>query len=254
MARVALQSGFVLHRRPYRETSLLIEVFSHDYGRIGLLARGARGTKSRVKALLQPFTPLLLSWSGKGDLLNLTASEAAGLAFKIPVERFYSALYINELLLCLLARGDAHPGLFQPYQQVLAELATASHEELPLRIFEKRLLSEIGYGLLLHCEADTGQPIVAEQTYRYLLDRGPLSATSTDAGIPLSGQSLLALHSETIDSPIALREIKRLTRAAIGLQLNGKPLKTRQLLIEQQRRKNNRTTLPNGREEGFNEF
>jgi DNA repair protein RecO (recombination protein O) len=106
MTRVALQPGFVLHRYSYRETSWLLEVFSRDHGRIPVIARGVRNAKSRLRALLQPFTPLLFSWSGKGDLFNLTAAETEGLPFQVPGRRLYSALYLNELLLQLLARSD----------------------------------------------------------------------------------------------------------------------------------------------------
>lgn len=245
MSRIALQPGFILHRYPYRETSLLLEVFCCDYGRVGLLARAARSGKSQSKALLQAFTPLLLSWSGKGELFTLTAAEATGPGFQIPPRRLYSALYINELLLRLLARGDTHLDLFQAYQQALAALSISHNEEVPLRIFEKHLLSELGYGLLLNKEADTGQPLDAAKTYRYVLESGPLTASSTNAGILISGQSLLALHSESIadettDSRVILAELKRLMRSAISLQLDGKPLKTRQIMLEQQRRNKQR--------------
>ena len=117
-------------------------------------------------------------------------------------------------------------------------MVATANEELPLRIFEKRLLSELGYSLILDREADTGKPIETDNTYRYVLDSGPLDKMATNAGILISGESLLALHHEDIDSAASLREIKRLTRAAISLQLDGKPLKTRQLLIAQQQRKN----------------
>ena len=110
--RVLLQSSFVLHRRPYRDTSLLLEVFSQEYGRLGLVARGAVSPRSRWKGLLQPFAPLLLSWSGAGELATLTAAEEAGCPIPLPPHRVLAGLYINELLLRLLPRLDPHPGLF----------------------------------------------------------------------------------------------------------------------------------------------
>lgn len=235
--RILLQPAFVLHRRPYRNTSLLVEALTREYGRIGLVARGVRTPRSRLKGLLQPFIPLLLSWSGDRELLNLTAAEEAEKAVPIPSTRLFSGFYINELLLRLLQRHDPHVGLFKPYQQVLRALAIAANEEAALRIFEKQLLKEIGYGLMLDTEVLTGAPIVADGIYRYILDRGPVAAEQTGSGIMISGKSLLALRHEMIQDPLALRETKRLTREAIALHLQGRPLKTRAVAIASQRRR-----------------
>jgi DNA repair protein RecO (recombination protein O) len=226
--RVLLQPAFVLHRRPYRDTSLLLEGFGQDHGRLGLVARGAAGPRSRLKGLLQPFAPLLLSWTGAGELVTLTAAEEAGRPFPLPPQRVLAGLYVNELLLRLLPRLDPHPGLFAAYRQLLAELATASGEEPPLRRFEKRLLEELGYGLTLDREAASGAPIVAEQQYCYVLDRGPL-AGQVGAGVPISGRGLLALRDGVLGDPAVLKEVKRLTRAALAEQLRGRALKTREL-------------------------
>lgn len=226
--RVLLQPAFVLHRRPYRDTSLLLEGFGQDHGRLGLVARGAAGPRSRLKGLLQPFAPLLLSWTGAGELVTLTAAEEASRPFPLPPQRVLAGLYVNELLLRLLPRLDPHPGLFAAYRQLLAELAAASGEEPPLRRFEKRLLEELGYGLTLDREAASGAPIVAEEQYCYVLDRGPL-AGQVGAGVPISGRGLLALRDGILGDPAVLREVKRLTRAALAEQLRGRALKTREL-------------------------
>ena len=227
--RVLLQSAFILHRRPYRNSSLLLEAFSQEWGRIGLVARGAAAPRSRLKGLLQPFAPLLLSWIGAGELATLIAAEDTGLPAPLPPNRVLAGLYINELLVRLLPRLDPLPDLFAAYATLLAELATAPGEEPPLRRFEKRLLEELGYGLTLDCEAISGIPIVAEDHYRYVLDRGPLAAGRTGAGIPISGQGLLALRDGILADPVVLREVKRLTRAALAVQLHGRELKTREL-------------------------
>ena len=161
--RVLLQSAFILHRRPYRNTSLLLEAFSQEQGRLGLVARGVVAPKSRLKGLLQPFTPLLLSWTGVGELATLTTAEETALPIALPPNRGLAGLYVNELLVRLLPRLDPLPSLFVAYETLLAELATAPGEEPPLRRFEKRLLEELGYD----------RPIGAE--YR--------PATSTDAGL-----------------------------------------------------------------------
>jgi len=227
--RVSLQAAFVLHRRPYRDTSLLLEILTEEYGRMGLLARGARTARSRLKGILQPFRPLLLSWSGRGELPTLTAAEEAGPPLIIPPSRLLSGFYVNELLVRLLPRQDAAPPLFLCYSQLLAALATTPDQEKALRVFEKHLLSELGYGLQLDTDALSGAPIVAEDNYRYVIEQGPVRAEQSTAGVAVSGKSLLALQQETLDDPAALREIKRLIRAALDVYLQGRPLKTREL-------------------------
>lgn len=227
--RALLQSAFILHRRPYRNTSVLLEVFSQERGRLGLVARGAAAPKSRLKGLLQPFAPLLLSWSGVGELAALIAAEEAGLPIALPPNRVLAGLYVNELLVRLLPRLDPLPGLFAAYEVLLAELVTVPGEEPPLRRFEKRLLEELGYGLTLDCEAISGMPIVAEEHYRYVLDRGPLAVHRTELGVPISGQGLLALRDGILVDPTVLSEVKQLTRAALAVQLHGRALKTREL-------------------------
>ncbi|MFZ1641433.1 MAG: DNA repair protein RecO [Candidatus Contendobacter sp.] len=227
--RVLLQPAFILHRRPYRDTSLLLEVLGRDHGRLGLVARGAVAPRSRLKGLLQPFAPLLLSWTGESELATLTAAEDAGRPIPLPPNRVLAGLYVNELLLRLLPRLVPHPGLFAAYETLLAELAAAPGEEPPLRRFEKRLLDELGYGLTLDCEAVSGAPIVAEEQYCYVLDRGPLAADQSGIGVPISGRGLLALRDGMLADPAVLREVKRLTRAALAEQLRGRALKTREL-------------------------
>lgn len=227
--RALLQPAFILHRRPYLNTSLLLEAFSREQGRLGLVARGAVAPRSRLKGLLQPFTPLLLSWTGAGELATLTGAEEAGRPVPLPPNRVLVGLYVNELLVRLLPRQDAQPGLFAAYETVLAELATADGEEPPLRRFEKKLLEELGYGLTLDREAASGVPIVAEERYRYVLDRGPLAASQSRTGVPISGRGLLALRDGILADPTVLKEVKRLTRAALAEQLRGRTLKTREL-------------------------
>ncbi len=227
--RVLLQPAFILHRRPYRDSSLLLEAFSREYGRLGLIARGAASPRSRLKGVLQPFTPLLLSWRGDGDLATLSSGEEAGRPFGLLRNRALAGLYVNELLVRLLPRRDVQPALFTVYETLLAELAAVPSEEPSLRRFEKRLLEELGYGLSLDCEAASGQPIVAEAHYRYVLDRGPLAAAEAQTGIPISGQGLLALREGMLTDPAVLKEVKRLTRAALAEQLQGRALKTREL-------------------------
>ena len=227
--RVLLQPAFILHRRPYRNTGLLLEAFGRECGRLGLVARSAVSPRSRLKGLLQPFAPLLLSWNGEGDLATLTGAEEAGRPVSLPPDRVLAGLYVNELLVRLLQRQDPQSGLYDAYENLLAELAAAPGEEPPLRRFEKRLLEDLGYGLSLDREAVSGQPIVAEADYRYVLDQGPVVASRTETGVPITGRGLLALRDGILNDPTVLKEVKRLTRAALAEQLRGRVLKTREL-------------------------
>lgn len=237
MMRVVLQPAFVLHRRPYRNTSLLLEVLSRDHGRVALVARGVRAPRSRLKGLLQPFVPLLLSWSGRSELMTLSTAEEEGNPIPLPAARLLSGLYVNELLVRLLQPYDPYPGLFEPYSQALEGLAGMASVEEVLRVFEKRLLAELGYGLRLDTEALSGAPIVPEAAYCYVLAQGPVAMAQARAGIAISGKGLLALRHEVFNDLTVLPEIKRLTRAAIGVHLQGRPLKTRELLAARYRRR-----------------
>ncbi len=233
--RVALDRALILHRRPYRETSLLVEAFSREHGRIGLVARGANRGRARLRGLLRPFAPLLLSWAGHGDLATLTGAEEQQQALWLPAERLLSGLYLNELLITLLARHDPHPALFDDYWRALNGLAGDDDEEPVLRRFEVRLLARLGYGLQLEREADGNTPIQPGWTYRYVLERGPLPFAASDGGITISGHSLLSMARGELTEPGVLREVKRLTRAALAVHLD-KPLRSRALLSALRRR------------------
>lgn len=223
-----LQPGYILHPRPYRDTSLLLEVFTRDHGRFGLVARGARAPKSRSRGLLQPFQPLLLSWSGRGELGTLGAVEPDGAAPRLSGAHLYSGFYLNELLLRLLQRNDPHPELFAAYAQALRGLQTEAQR--PLRLFEKQLLEALGYGLLLDHEADSGEPVCAEAEYVYALESGPRRCESAETrGLKLSGRSLLSLAAEELADAQSLADSKRLLRAALDLYLGGRELKTREV-------------------------
>jgi DNA repair protein RecO (recombination protein O) len=228
-ARVSMQPGYVLHHRPYRETSALLELVTETHGRVGAIARGARQPASRWRGVLQPFTPLLLSWSGRGELVTLTGAEAASRPLPLAPERLMSAWYANELLLRLLARGDSQRGAFVAYANVLADLAGPGSEARALRLFEKRLLDALGYGLVLTHDAQTSEPVEAGQWYAYRLERGPLRAGVAEGGLVLPGSSLLALAEERLDDEAALADARRVLQAALGLYLGERPLKSREV-------------------------
>lgn len=228
MQRVILEPAYVLHARPYLETSLLLEAFTRDHGRTGLVARGARGSRSRWKNLLQPFRPLLLSWSQRGELATLTAADQVASPPPAQGQALFCGLYANELLIRSLHRADAHPELFEAYRQLLNELAAQFQPEPVLRIFEKQLLDALGFGLQLECEYATGSPVVAGSWYAYLPERGlvrrdPAPAGGSDSRKLISGAALLALQSNRIEA-CHMNELKQLMRRVLRYHLGDKPL------------------------------
>lgn len=227
--RVALEPAWVLHHYPYRDSSLLLEVFTREHGRIGLVARGARSARSRWHSQLQILRPLLLSWSMRGDLGTLTGADNRGMVNVLPGRQVLCGCYLNELLLRLLTRHDPHPDLFVAYEHAVLMLQTG--EEQALRLFEKRLLQELGYGLLLDHEADSGAPLKPDAVYEYRLEKGPVRCRQAgDDGLFLRGSSLIALYNDDLAEPQACREVKRLMRAALALYLGSRPLRTREVL------------------------
>ncbi len=230
MARVVLAPCFVLHGRPFRESSRILELLTRDHGRIGVVARGAR-RGGRGGQPFQPFRPLLVSWAGRGELPTVSGVEAAGAPFIFRGPRIAGALYLNELILRLLHRGDPHPAIYDAYGEALARLAAPATTEAVFRVYEKRLLEALGYGLILTHEANSDTAIVVDGDYRYHLDHGPVRDPGTGmADEPqVSGQTLLALQREELTTDRELREAKRLMRFVVNAHLEGRPLETRLL-------------------------
>ena len=201
-----MQRALVLRQQPYRETSLLLELFTEQHGRVGAVARGGRGKNSSRRALLQSFRPLQVSWSGGGDLVTLSAAESDGPMVKLTGQALYCGWYLNELLMRLLPRRDAHEALYQAYLDSLEGLR-AGRLQPSLRLFEKQLLDEAGYGLVLDVPD-------AEALYAYDFEQGPVavSGASDDA---IRGASLIALARGDLSDPQSLRDSKRLLRTAL---------------------------------------
>ncbi|HEX6006549.1 MAG TPA: DNA repair protein RecO [Burkholderiales bacterium] len=224
--------AFVLHSYPFRETSLVLEVFTRDSGRIGLVARGARRPRSALRGVLRAFQPLLLTWSGKGELRTLHKAEWHGAYAPLRGLALICGFYLNELLLKFLARDDAHERLYEVYAETLNALASEADSAPTLRRFEKHLLRELGYGLILDREAESGAPIAAEERYTYVVDRGPLAWRGDEAGngVELTGQTLIDMQSDTYTTMATLQQSKALMRALINHYLGDRTLHTRQLL------------------------
>ena len=227
--RIAQEPAFVLHHHHYGETSLLLEIFTRMHGRLGLLAKGARRARSPLRAALIPFQPLVISFSGRGELPILSGAEPPAPAPVLGGELLFCGLYLNELLLRLLHRHDPHEYLFDRYAETLGQLAANIRTEAVLRIFEKRLLEEIGYGLVLDHDVEQGVPVRPEAIYRYQPERGPVPDAADRDGIRISGRSLLALASEQLDGTQTLQDAKTLLRALLARHLGGRPLLTRNL-------------------------
>lgn len=233
-ARINNEPGFILHTYPFKETSVVAEVFTRSHGRVALIARGARRPASMLRGLMQPFTPLLLSWFGKSELKTLHAAEWQGGLMSPQGRALMCGFYLNELLLRLLARGDPHELLYDRYvgtlDQLAGEACLTDYERI-LRRFEKNLLSEIGYGATFDIDADNGTPIDPAGQYVFQPERGALRA-SGQPGCPVSGQTLIDLATDHFERPTTLVEAKSLMRSLINHTLGAKPLYTRQLLRE----------------------
>ena len=228
--KVNLNSCFILHQRPYRETSLLLDIFSRDYGRLRLVARGARNNRKKPSALYQTSRNLNISWSGRGELGTLTDIEEARPAFEISGSCVMAVFYMNELLLRLLHTHEPHAELFDAYMIALGRLEHGESEATTLRYFEKQLLDSIGYGLVLDHEVDNGEEIAADKDYDYVINEGAhIAVDGKEKGIRISGATLLALAGEDLDEHSTTTSLKKLMRSTLDTYLGDKPLQSREL-------------------------
>jgi DNA repair protein RecO (recombination protein O) len=259
-----MDKGYVLHSYPYRETSLILQVWTEKHGRMGLVAKGARRPKSASRAVLIPFQPLSMDWFGRGELRTLKTAEPASPATPLGGASLLSAFYLNELLLKLTTRDDPHEGLFAAYDDAITALRSISRlgprleavaEPAPqpardiepiLRRFELRLLQELGYAVELTREAGSHAPIEPDRDYWYVAERGPVPAPGVDASGPgegrapanavrLRGQTLIDLERGRFDDAATAAQSKQLMRLLIHYSLNGQELATRTLVRDLQR-------------------
>lgn len=265
-----MDRGYVLHTYPYRETSLILQVWTEKHGRLGLVAKGARRPKSASRSVLIPFQPLVLDWFGRGELRTLKTAEPAAPATSLGGQSLLSAFYLNELLLKLTTRDDPHEGLFAAYDDAITALRAISRaavapskegarsigptptrgrqedargrqEEVEpvLRRFELRLLQELGYAVELTREATTHAPIVAEREYLYVVERGPIPAPGEGQvpanAVRLSGLTLIDLDRGRLEDATTVAQAKQLMRLLINHSLNGQELATRAMVRDLQR-------------------
>lgn len=236
-SKVDGQPAYVLHTYPFRETSLIVEVFSRDFGRMALLARGARRPRAAIRGLLMAFQPLEIGWAGKGEVLTLMKAEWQGGQPLLAGEALFCGYYLNELLMHLLPREDAHEQLFDRYAEMLLRLAAdpgGKVREADLRSFEKALLQALGYGLTLGHDS-AGEVVVAEGFYTYRMEQGPVRLDhAQEAAQVVSGKTLLDLEAEDFSDPRSRLEAKQLMRTLMAYYLAGKELETRKIFRELQ--------------------
>jgi len=229
--REQLYEAFILHHRPYRDTSRILEVLTRDFGRMTLFARGARGAKSRLASILMPFQPLLVSWSGRGEAGQLTRAELGPAATeaaltRLPPAALMPAYYLNELLLRLTTRHDPLPVVFELYRAALRDLHDESQLLRALRLFEKRLLETLGYGVELDHDA-AGAPLRAALCYRYDASNGFVVVDRSLDPQAIDGAAIAALAAEDLSNSGTLEAARLILRAALAPLLDGRELATR---------------------------
>lgn len=228
--RIEQQPAFVLHSRPYRETSLLLECLTRDHGRVGVVARGVRGERARTRrAQLEPFQPLAMDLLLRGELATLTAVESIGTPLRITGDAGLSGLYLNELVVRLTGRQDPLSALFDAYATTLDRLRGKEPLAWTLRRFERDLLQTIGYGLQLQFDSTMGEPLVEELWYRYLPEQGAVRCSAGHAEAVL-GRDLLALNNDALPDSRGLKSLRDMMRHVIRFHLGGGELKAWRVL------------------------
>jgi len=230
--KVSDQPGFVLHSYPYKETSLIVDIFTRDYGRIALIAKGAKRPHSKLRGVLQTFQPLSISWSGKSEIRTLVAAEWVGGLLPLERSALLCGFYLNELLVKFLARDDAHSRLFDHYVATLNQLAHNEPPIIVLRKFELALLKETGFAGDLAISTTTAEPVEPDRIYVVDPERGPRHAQTADMWPRVSGKTLLDMERENYADATTQMQSKFLMRFLLAHHLGGTSLNTRQILID----------------------
>ena len=230
--RVQQQPGYILHRRPFRDSSQILDIVTLEHGKVAVVARGSRGSKSRLAGVLRPFLPLKVSWVSKSDLGTLTGAEAAGPPAGMVGDAMLSAYYVNELLLLFLHRHDPQPEIYALYEEVIRALVSSASVAASLRSFELEFLSLLGYAVNLNHEYGSHDPLDAARNYEYRMEQGPVAVERTDGVLVFTGCVLTGIAEQRFDDPDILRAANRLLREIISFHLGGKELKSRKVLME----------------------
>jgi DNA repair protein RecO (recombination protein O) len=234
--RVQNQPAWLLHHRPFQDSSRILDILSRDHGRLSVIARGSRSAKSKLKGILRPFLPLQMSWVIRSDLGTLTGAEMNGAPISLTGDALLSAYYVNELLLNLLHRHDPQPEIFATYHETIAELNKQESVALVLRRFEMELLRLLGYALNLDHDMQNGDALDPEGQYEYRIERGPVLVEHRKGPMIFTGAELIAIGREEFSDAMVLKDAGRLLRYVIAWHLDGKELKSRKVLKELRKR------------------
>lgn len=228
--KVELTPCYILHRRDYSESSLILEVFSREYGRLNLIAKGAKRNKKKQGISYNLYQKYHISWVAKSELGTLTDIELASLSDPLRPELMMTGFYMNEIMLRLLHKHESHPELFDSYDSIIIQLINKASEQIVLRYYEKTLLQTLGYGVILDHEVETDEHLDANKEYFYKFDYGPvLVPANKDSGINVSGKTLLELDTETLSDTKNINEAKLLLRTILDQHLGDRPLASREL-------------------------
>lgn len=237
--RIQGEAAFVLHHRPYQDSSRILDIISVNHGRLALVARGSRSAKSRLRGILRPFLPLRLSWVIRSDIGTLTGAEMNGAPIALHGDALMSGFYANELLLKLLHRHDPQPEIFQAYSRTIENLGASADVARALRHFEMELLRLLGYALNLDRDSETQQPLRSDSMYEYRLEQGPVPVGDRKGVMVFSGHQLRGVGNEDFDKPEILNCAGRLLREVISFHLGGRELMSRKVFLELRRERNN---------------
>ncbi len=230
--RVYNEPAWILHHRPFRNTSQILDILSRDHGRLAVVAKGSRGAKSRLRGLLRPFLPLQLSWVIRSDLGTLTGAEMHGAPLSLTGDALISGFYVNELILKLTHRHDAQPDIFRIYGKTIERLVGSGNVAPALRRFEMELLRLLGYALNLDHDTQTRAPLIADEHYDYRAGEGPVHVSHRDGPMVFSGAELTAIRELQFADRKVLRNAGKLLKHVIAYHLDGRELQSRKVLKE----------------------
>ena len=228
--RVQNEPAWLLHQRPFRDTSRILDVVTREHGRIALVARGSRSAKSRLRGILRPFLPLNLSWFIRTDLGTLTDAEMGGQPVVLTGDALMSGYYISELLLKLMHRHDPHPEIFDAYAVTIKRLSAHADIAPVLRQFEMELLRLLGYALNLEHDSESHAALLPDKRYEFRPDQGPVDAIAREGPMVFTGAQLESICKQQFDNEDTLHCAGRLMRNVIAHHLDGKELNSRKVL------------------------
>ena len=226
------EPAYLIHQRPYSETSQIINLFSRHYGRVDAIAKGSKRPKSKFKSFLQPFSPILVSWSGRSQLKTLRSVDInSGKQSNVSRKHLMSAFYLNELILSFLTTADPYPDLFDAYSLAINNLSNADSSEIILREFEIQLLTEIGYAINFQTEAMSSKKIEPNLSYRFIAEEGFVSSVTSSARDALiKGSVIQSIDRKDFSQPETMRAAKRIIRESVKYHLSGKELNTKKVV------------------------